>query len=510
MSEPTTTQFLEAKATAAAILEEARRTQEDTRKSPPLSRHHRVQQPQQPYPVVVQVLPMPSPPKRPVRIVVEGIMGAGKSHFIAYANSRAGKYLDIRLEPLDQWTNFCGVNLLAEAYRDPEKHIMELQALILITLGERLMQTTTQPIILQERSQRSVLFFLEAMLATGKLTSTQYAILQRMYQFNTSQRQDLESADMVIYLRMTPEKALERIKQRARDGESVVSLEYLRFLHDCHEALFVHKVWTSKARLVRVDTTHDSSAPDSYDIVLGHAIAQAIAKGVMTEDDTGLTEGPYDTVETGPLDVVVPPALDSDMLDALVAAKAADAVVVVDNDQTNYQYPDLASTDDAPANDEPNQYPSATRLALKVEPTDELTQNRSTTQLSTRQLYAVLAHDVLADDKADVAAELVRHSALDLTDGFAELNTGFSESVAMDDDGDDAADRFHSASDLTDEADPVVMVDDADLFHFHSARSSPVNEVFAPSPVEVAYRPTTMLRSSPVEAATSSYGHVNL
>lgn len=290
------------------------------------------QQQQQQYPVVVRVMPdrqqwaqltsEPSP-TLPFRVVVEGIMGSGKSHFLDYAASRLGQQLlDVRPEPVDQWTNFGGINLLAEAYRDPDKHLLALQVLILTTLGERLLQSTTRPIILQERSQRSVLFFIETMLAAGKLTAIQYAVLQRLHQLHAGHRSDIESADMVIYLRTPPEKAYERVLMRDRAGEKVVTLEYLQHLNDEHESYFGGACPHLKF-LVRLDTTHDRSAPESYDTVLAHVLRRAITMGFLAEDTTGLTEGPYTSAEVGPVDVVVTPSsIDWVALETIMASIA--------------------------------------------------------------------------------------------------------------------------------------------------------------------------------------------
>lgn len=58
----------------------------------------------------------------------------------------------------------------------------------------------------------------------------------------------------IIYLRCTPEKCYERLKQRKRSEESEVPLEYLKMIHDKHESWF--DTYPSKNVLI-IDTTED-------------------------------------------------------------------------------------------------------------------------------------------------------------------------------------------------------------------------------------------------------------
>lgn len=45
----------------------------------------------------------------------------------------------------------------------------------------------------------------------------------------------LKHNTLIVHLDVSPEKSLERIKQRARDCEAGISLEYLKSLHDHYE-----------------------------------------------------------------------------------------------------------------------------------------------------------------------------------------------------------------------------------------------------------------------------------
>ncbi|XP_022808337.1 thymidine kinase 2, mitochondrial-like [Stylophora pistillata] len=47
--------------------------------------------------------------------------------------------------------------------------------------------------------------------------------------------------DLIVYLRTSPEKCMERIKKRSRDEENSVSMELLNSLHERYEEWLVKK-----------------------------------------------------------------------------------------------------------------------------------------------------------------------------------------------------------------------------------------------------------------------------
>lgn len=53
-------------------------------------------------------------------------------------------------------------------------------------------------------------------------------------------------ADIIIYLKITPENAYERIRRRSRDGELNISLEYLKGLDETHQKWLFKDTRTAK------------------------------------------------------------------------------------------------------------------------------------------------------------------------------------------------------------------------------------------------------------------------
>ncbi len=59
--------------------------------------------------------------------------------------------------------------------------------------------------------------------------------------------------DLIIYLRTTPEKALERINVRARSEENTIPLEYIQQLHGLHEEWLISGKYPLPAPVLVID-----------------------------------------------------------------------------------------------------------------------------------------------------------------------------------------------------------------------------------------------------------------
>jgi len=80
--------------------------------------------------------------------------------------------------------------------------------------------------------------FVENMRRNGSLEQGMFNTLQEWYKF--IEESIHVQADLIIYLRTSPEVAHERIRQRARSEESCVPLKYLQELHELHEDWLIH------------------------------------------------------------------------------------------------------------------------------------------------------------------------------------------------------------------------------------------------------------------------------
>lgn len=186
----------------------------------------------------------------PFTVLVEGNIGSGKTTFLKHFE----KFNDVCLltEPVEQWRNLHGVNLLDLMYKDPERFAMPFQNYVTLTMLKLHIKQTEKPVKLMERSMYSARYcFVEKMLASGMLHEGMYHVLQEWYEFI----HDFHSipCDLIVYLRTSPEVAYKRIKQRARDEESCVPFEYLKDLHDLHENWLVHGKFDVPAQVFEIN-----------------------------------------------------------------------------------------------------------------------------------------------------------------------------------------------------------------------------------------------------------------
>lgn len=170
--------------------------------------------------------------QHPFTVFIEGNIGSGKTTFLNHFQ----KYDEVCLltEPVDMWRNCGGVNLLELLYKEPYRWAFPFQSYVTLSMLNTHTFKTDKPVKLMERSIFSARYcFVENMLRTDVLHQGMYNILQDWYEYFTSNVHI--QADLIVYLRTSPEVVYERMKKRGRSEESLVPLEYLRQLHELHE-----------------------------------------------------------------------------------------------------------------------------------------------------------------------------------------------------------------------------------------------------------------------------------
>ena len=84
-------------------------------------------------------------------------------------------------------------------------------------------------------------------------------MLSEWHKFLTTNPKLNLNVDLIVYLRIQPEKALERIKSRARGEEINLSLDYLQELHDCHDNWLLNHKFPVPAPVLVIDANKNMS-----------------------------------------------------------------------------------------------------------------------------------------------------------------------------------------------------------------------------------------------------------
>lgn len=169
-------------------------------------------------------------------VIIEGNIGSGKSTFLEHFKG----YEEICTvpEPVDDWTDFGGINLLQRFYDDPKEWATKFHASVLLTMFNGHNLVTDKRIKLMERSFFSVFkCFIPQMCNKGYISQDAFCVFSAWATFIglTDRINTRQPIDLIVYLKTTPEVVYERMKKRARAEEATVTLEYLRELHDLHE-----------------------------------------------------------------------------------------------------------------------------------------------------------------------------------------------------------------------------------------------------------------------------------
>ena len=193
----------------------------------------------------------------PITISVEGNIGAGKSTFI---DSFEKDDIEVAKEPLHLWQNVGagGENLLSRMYENPKQNSFLFQMYALLTtfkdhMSHRLYGTKARIV---ERFMGSMCFIKNSH-KIGNLTDTEYHVLTDWTHYLKWSSQTEMKADVIVYLRTSPEKAFERIKKRKRKEELNIPFEYIQQLHEYHEEWLMDKNMHMDYKVIVIDADLD-------------------------------------------------------------------------------------------------------------------------------------------------------------------------------------------------------------------------------------------------------------
>ena len=152
-------------------------------------------------------------------VAIEGSIGIGKSTVLR----ELGHKYSFFEEQVSHWT------LLKQFYAHPQKFSFVFQLQVMASYAE-----VDDSYDFVERSAMSALGVFSSMLVkSGAMTQEQLQMLYAIY--SSIPHRD---PDHFIYLKASPALCLERMAWRAREGERLVTLEYLQRVEEAYELFF--------------------------------------------------------------------------------------------------------------------------------------------------------------------------------------------------------------------------------------------------------------------------------
>ncbi|XP_056317955.1 thymidine kinase 2, mitochondrial [Danio aesculapii] len=188
-------------------------------------------------------------------ICLEGNIASGKTTCLEYFSKTSD--IEVLTEPVSKWRNVQGCNPLGLMYQDPTRWGLTLQTYVQLTMLDRHVSPMSAPIRMMERSIFSAKYiFVENLYKSGKMPEVDFAVLSEWFEWiikNISL-----PVDLIVYLQTTPQTCYERLKQRCREEEKVIPLEYLESIHNLYEDWLIHqKSFHVPAPVLVIPADHD-------------------------------------------------------------------------------------------------------------------------------------------------------------------------------------------------------------------------------------------------------------
>ena len=161
---------------------------------------------------------------------IEGNIGAGKTTIL---NLIGKTFQDVEFveEPVSQWQNLGGMNLLEKFYEYPDRWGFSFEFYVMLSKLKALSKSaeSSKPIIILERSLFSNKIFIDISYSLNKLNDLEYHMLMKIFDFFIQNVYPILNG--VIYLKTPVEVCYKRINLRHRGEESAIDKDYLGLLH---------------------------------------------------------------------------------------------------------------------------------------------------------------------------------------------------------------------------------------------------------------------------------------
>ena len=157
---------------------------------------------------------------------LEGNIGSGKTTIMKIISNHF-KDVEFIEEPVKQWQNLGGMNLLDSFYSEPKRWGFSFEFFSMLTKIESLLKAaeSDKPIIIIERSIFSNRVFMDLSKELGKLDTMEYCMLTNVYNFYLAHVYPQISG--IIYLDTPVEECINRITRRNRGEECSIEKSYL-------------------------------------------------------------------------------------------------------------------------------------------------------------------------------------------------------------------------------------------------------------------------------------------
>jgi len=195
---------------------------------------------------------MPLPAVEPNYIVVEGVIGVGKTSFAKMLSER----LQADLIAEEVFEN----PFLADFYKNRKRYAFQCQLNFLISRYQQQQQLIIRDLFAQ-KIVADYLFAKDSIFASVTLSERELILYERLSDVIS---QDIPKPDLVIYLQGNTQTLLERVRKRNISFEKPVDFEYLDVLNKAYDYFFFNYTETPLL-VVRTDSIDFVNKPHHFD-----------------------------------------------------------------------------------------------------------------------------------------------------------------------------------------------------------------------------------------------------
>ena len=190
-------------------------------------------------------------------IAIEGVIGAGKTTFCGLLQNYLNNlniYPKVLTENINAWRSFGKekINLLDKLYSNPNNYAYYFQQIAALTKVEQLSNSLDFLKITERTLESQLHVFIPILFEKKYINQLQKDILEKMIT-NLSEIPYIKP-DLIIYLKIDPVNAFQRIVQRKRSEEKNFTFENVQQLH-----IFYEKWITNLSQTVPVIIVNEQS-----------------------------------------------------------------------------------------------------------------------------------------------------------------------------------------------------------------------------------------------------------
>ena len=179
-------------------------------------------------------------------IAIDGNIGSGKSTLIDILKDDLSDKAYFIKEPVDKWTSIRdenGQSLLENFYQNKSRWSYSFQNFAYITRVmalKRAMKSGSKIIITERSTLTDCNIFAKMLYTDGYINNMEMDMYDTwFYEFNIP-------INFIVYLKTSVDNCQKRIKERNRDGEATIDVEYLNKLDNAHDEWLLTSETTSK------------------------------------------------------------------------------------------------------------------------------------------------------------------------------------------------------------------------------------------------------------------------